>query len=177
MKASSVIAKFFTAQELAQIMARLEAEPGDLLLFVADKPNVVAASLGALRQHLAERLGLIPDGLYHFLWVVDFPLLEYDQEEGRYQAMHHPFTAPREDDLPLLESEPGQVRARAYDLVLNGWRSAAAASGSTAGMSRRRCLTSSVSAARKLRKKFGFMLEAFEYGTRRTEALPSALTA
>lgn len=161
----SVIAKFFTEQELAQIMARLEAEPGDLLLFVADKPNVVAASLGALRQHLAERLGLIPDGLYHFLWVVDFPLLEYDQEEGRYQAMHHPFTAPREDDLPLLESEPGQVRARAYDLVLNGVE----VGGGSIRIHRRDVQEKMFNvigiSSEEIAEKFGFMLEAFEYGT------------
>ncbi|MDD4334402.1 MAG: aspartate--tRNA ligase [Desulfotomaculaceae bacterium] len=161
----SVIAKFFTKQELAQIMSRLGAKPGDLLLFVADKPNVVAASLGALRQHLAERLGLIPDGLYHFLWVVDFPLLEYDQEEGRYQAMHHPFTAPREDDLPLLESEPGQVRAKAYDLVLNGVE----VGGGSIRIHRRDIQEKMFNiigvSSEEIADKFGFMLEAFEYGT------------
>lgn len=161
----SVIAKFFTEQELSQIMARLEAEPGDLLLFVADKPNVVAASLGALRQHLGERLGLIPDGLYNFLWVVDFPLLEYDQEEGRYQAMHHPFTSPREEDLPLLESEPGKVRARAYDLVLNGVE----VGGGSIRIHRRDIQEKMFAVigvnSEETAEKFGFMLEAFEYGT------------
>lgn len=161
----SVIAKFFTEQELAQIMARLEAEPGDLLLFVADKPNVVAASLGALRQHLAERLGLIPEGLYHFLWVVDFPLLEYDDEEGGYEAIHHPFTSPREEDLPLLESEPGKVRARAYDLVLNGVE----VGGGSIRIHRRDIQEQMFAAigisSEEITEKFGFMLEAFEYGT------------
>lgn len=161
----SVIAKFFTEQELAQIMARLEAEPGDLLLFVADKPNVVAASLGALRQHLAEMLGIIPEGLYHFLWVVDFPLLEYDDEEGRYAAMHHPFTSPREEDLPLLESEPGLVRAKAYDLVLNGVE----VGGGSIRIHRRdiqeQMFTVIGISQEEITEKFGFMLEAFEYGT------------
>lgn len=161
----SVIAKFFTEQELAQIMARLEAEPGDLLLFVADKPNVVAASLGALRQHLAEMLGIIPEGLYHFLWVVDFPLLEYDEEEGRYAAMHHPFTSPREEDLPLLESEPGLVRAKAYDLVLNGVE----VGGGSIRIHRRdiqeQMFTVIGISQEEITEKFGFMLEAFEYGT------------
>lgn len=161
----SVIAKFFTEQELEQIMVRLEAQPGDLLLFVADKPNVVAASLGALRLHLAEQLGLIPEGLYHFLWVVDFPLLEYDHEEGRYAAMHHPFTSPREEDLPLLESEPGQVRAKAYDLVLNGVE----VGGGSIRIHRRdiqeQMFTVIGISQEEITEKFGFMLEAFEYGT------------
>ena len=161
----SAISKFFNEQELAQIMARLEAEPGDLLLFVADKPDVVAASLGALRQRLAQHLDLIPDNLYNFLWVVDFPLLEYDPEEGRYQAMHHPFTAPLEEDLPLLESNPGQVRARAYDLVLNGVE----VGGGSIRIHRRDIQEKMFNAigidSAEAAEKFGFMLEAFEYGT------------
>ncbi|NQS76488.1 MAG: aspartate--tRNA ligase [Peptococcaceae bacterium] len=161
----SAISKFFSEQELAQIMARLEAEPGDLLLFVADKPDVVAASLGALRQRLAQHLDLIPDNLYNFLWVVDFPLLEYDSEEGRYQAMHHPFTAPLEEDLPLLESNPGQVRARAYDLVLNGVE----VGGGSIRIHRRDIQEKMFNVigidSAEAAEKFGFMLEAFEYGT------------
>jgi len=161
----SVIAKFFSEQELAQIMARLEAEPGDLLLFVADKPNVVAASLGALRQHLGERLGLIPEGLYHFLWVVDFPLLDYDHEEKRYQAMHHPFTSPSEADIPLLDSDPGKVRAKAYDLVLNGVE----VGGGSIRIHRRdiqeKMFTVIGISKEEIAEKFGFMLEAFDYGT------------
>jgi aspartyl-tRNA synthetase len=161
----SVIAKFFSEQELAQIMDRLEAKPGDLLLFVADQPNVVAASLGALRQHLGERLSLIPKDLYHFLWVVDFPLLDYDSEEGRYQAMHHPFTAPSEDDLPLLDSDPGKVRAKAYDLVLNGVE----VGGGSIRIHRRDIQEKMFSvigvSSEETQEKFGFMLEAFEYGT------------
>jgi aspartyl-tRNA synthetase len=161
----SVIAKFFSEQELAQIMARLEAEPGDLLLFVADKPNVVAASLGALRQHLGERLGLIPEGLNHFLWVVDFPLLDYDHEEKRYQAMHHPFTSPSEADIPLLDSDPGSVRAKAYDLVLNGLE----IGGGSIRIHRRdiqeKMFTVIGISKEEIAEKFGFMLEAFDYGT------------
>jgi aspartyl-tRNA synthetase len=161
----SVIAKFFSEQELAQIMARLEAEPGDLLLFVADKPNVVAASLGALRQHLGERLGLIPEGLYNFLWVVDFPLLDYDFEEGRYDAMHHPFTSPSEADIPLLDSDPGKVRAKAYDLVLNGVE----VGGGSIRIHRRDIQEKMFSvlghSQEEIVEKFGFMLDAFEYGT------------
>jgi aspartyl-tRNA synthetase len=116
----SPIARFFPESTLHAITQRLGAEPGDLLLFVADKPEVVADALGNLRVHLGERLGLIPRGVLAFVWVVDFPLLEYSAEEHRYVAKHHPFTAPRDEDLPLLQSDPGRVRAKAYDLVLNG---------------------------------------------------------
>jgi len=98
----------------------MAGEPGDLLLFVADKPEVVADALGNLRVHLGERLGLIPSDALSFVWVVDFPLLEYSEEERRYVAKHHPFTAPRDEDLSLLQTDPGSVRAQAYDLVLNG---------------------------------------------------------
>jgi len=160
----SPIAKFFTAEELAAIQERLAARPGDLLLFVADEPPVVADALGALRLHLAERLQLVADACFNFLWVVDFPLLEYDREEGRYAAMHHPFTAPRAEDLPLLESRPGEVRARAYDLVLNGVEI-----GGGSIRIHRREVQERMFAAIGLKpeeagEKFGFMLEAFEYG-------------
>jgi aspartyl-tRNA synthetase len=98
----------------------MAGEAGDLLLFVADKPEVVADALGSLRVLLGERLGLIPPDVLAFVWVVDFPLLEYSEEDRRYAAKHHPFTAPRDEDLPLLQTDPGRVRAKAYDLVLNG---------------------------------------------------------
>lgn len=161
----SVIAKFFSDQELSAILERLKAEPGDLLLFVADKPEIVANSLGALRLHLGELLNLIPEDLWNFLWVVDFPLLEYDQEEGRYTAMHHPFTSPGEADIPLIESDPGKVRAKAYDLVLNGVE----VGGGSIRIHRRDIqekMFSTIGVSREeATEKFGFMLEAFEYGT------------
>jgi aspartyl-tRNA synthetase len=116
----SPIARFFPEATLQAIAQRLAAEPGDLLLFVADRPEVVADALGSLRVHLGERLGLIPRDAWAFVWIVDFPLLEYSEEERRYVAKHHPFTAPRDEDLPLLQSAPERVRAKAYDLVLNG---------------------------------------------------------
>lgn len=161
----SPIAKFFSEAELAAITRRLQAEPGDLLLFVADAPPVVHAALGALRTHLAARLNLIPPDTYRFVWVVDFPLLEYDEEEKRYVAMHHPFTSPREEDLPLLESEPGRVRARAYDLVLNGIE----VGGGSIRIHRRdiqeRMFAAIGLTPEEAREKFGFLLDAFEYGT------------
>ncbi|MDD4237979.1 MAG: aspartate--tRNA ligase [Desulfotomaculaceae bacterium] len=161
----SAIAKFFNESELADIVRRLEGKPGDLLLFVADKPKVVSDALGALRLHLAEKLGLVPQDCYNFVWIYDFPLLDYDEEEGRFVAMHHPFTAPREDDLQLLESSPAQVRAKAYDLVLNGVEV-----GGGSIRIHRRDIQERMFAAIGIGKqeavdKFGFMLEAFEYGT------------
>ena len=116
----SPIVKFFTNQELEQLKQILEAEEGDLLLFVADKPQVVADALGALRLKLGEELGLINENEYKFCWVIDFPLVEYDPDEKRYVALHHPFTMPREEDLHLFETDPLAMRAQAYDLVLNG---------------------------------------------------------
>lgn len=161
----SAIAKFFNEQELNVILDRLEAEPGDLLLFVADKPSVVAAALGALRLHLAERLDIIPQDVFNFLWVTDFPLLDYDEEEKRYVAMHHPFTSPREEDISLLETDPGAVRARAYDLVLNGIE----VGGGSIRIHRRDVQEKMFKAIgltpEEANEKFGFMLEAFEFGT------------
>ncbi|MBN1142532.1 MAG: aspartate--tRNA ligase [Deltaproteobacteria bacterium] len=116
----SPIAKFFTAAELAAINGALDSQPGDLLLFVADTPKIANESLGRLRTHLAHKLQLIPKDQFRFAWVTDFPLLEWDAEARRYAAVHHPFTAPLDEDIPLLETDPGKVRAKAYDLVLNG---------------------------------------------------------
>lgn len=161
----SPIAKFFKDDQIRAVLERLQAEPGDLLLFVADQPPVVAASLGALRLHLAQRLNLIPEDTFNFLWVVDFPLLEYDEEEKRFVAMHHPFTSPREEDLPLLQSDPERVRARAYDLVLNGME----VGGGSIRIHNREVQEQMFAAIglspEEAREKFGFMLEAFEYGT------------
>ena len=114
------IAKFFSAEQQASLRKTFAARAGDLLLFVADEPTVVAASLGNLRVHLGHRLGLVPQEQLNFCWVTDFPLLEYDLETKRYVAMHHPFTSPKPEDMDRLETEPASVRARAYDLVLNG---------------------------------------------------------
>ena len=116
----SPIARFFPQPTLQAIVQHVTAEPGDLLLLVADRPEIVADALSNLRVYLGERLGLIPRDALAFVWVVDFPLLEYSAEERRYVAKHHPFTAPRDEDLPLLQTDPGRVQAKAYDLVLNG---------------------------------------------------------
>ena len=116
----SPISKFFSAAELAEINRALDSQPGDLLLFIADTPRIANESLGRLRVHLAQKLNLIDKNQFRFIWVTDFPLLEWDAEAKRYVAVHHPFTAPMDEDIPLLDSNPGEVRAKAYDLVLNG---------------------------------------------------------
>lgn len=159
------ITKFFTKEELATIQTRFGARPGDLILFVADQPSVVYAALGALRKMLGERLGLTDNADYRFSWVVDFPLLEFDADEGRYVAVHHMFTSPRTDDLPLLAEEPGRVRAQAYDLVLNGVE----LGGGSIRIHRRdlqeQVFTAIGMSADEALEKFGFLLEAFDYGT------------
>jgi aspartyl-tRNA synthetase len=116
----SPIAKFFTDAERAAMAAALDAAPGDLLFFVADTTTVVHQALSELRLEMARRLGLLAKDHFSFLWVTDFPLLEYDHEEKRHVAVHHPFTAPREEDIALLDTDPGKALSRAYDLVLNG---------------------------------------------------------
>ncbi|QNB45300.1 aspartate--tRNA ligase [Thermanaerosceptrum fracticalcis] len=160
----SPIAKFFKEEELAAIINKMQGEPGDLLLFVADEPAVVAASLGHLRLELARRLNLINPDEYNFLWVVDFPLLEYDKEEGRYVAMHHPFTSPVEEDIPLMETDPGKVRAQAYDMVLNGIE----IGGGSIRIHRRaiqELMFKTLGFSKEeAQDKFGFLLDAFEYG-------------
>lgn len=116
----SSFAKFMTEEEMQALIAAMEAKPGDLLLFAADKNKVVWDVLGALRVHMAKDLGLLDKNQYNFLWVTEFPLLEWSEEEGRFTAMHHPFTMPMEEDWDKIDTDPGAVRAKAYDIVLNG---------------------------------------------------------
>lgn len=160
----SPIAKFFSEAHLANILKTAAAEPGDLLLFVADKPAVVAQALGALRIEMAKRRNLIDHNALAFTWVVDFPMFEYDEEEKRYVAMHHPFTAPRDEDLPLLQTDPGKVYAKAYDMVLNGTE----IGGGSIRIHRRDVQKQVFSAIgltdEQAAEKFGFMMNAFEYG-------------
>ena len=159
------IAKFFSEEEGQSLQAVLEAKAGDLLLFVADKKSVVADSLGALRVKLGKELGLIDQSLFNFLWVTDWPLLEYSEEDGRYYAAHHPFTMPFREDLELLDSDPGSVRAQAYDLVLNGYE----LGGGSLRIFERHIQEKMFSilgfSPEEAKEQFGFLLEAFEYGT------------
>ena len=161
----SPITKFFSEETMEAINRAVEAKTGDLVMFVADKPAVVAAALGQLRLEMARRLDLIDPEKLSFLWVVDFPMFEYDADNKRWVAMHHPFTSPREEDVAFLDSDPGRIKAKAYDMVLNGVE--------LGGGSMRiynRNLQEKIFEAIGLTKeeavsKFGFLLDAFEYGT------------
>ncbi len=160
----SPIAKFFTQTELESLRAAMGGNPGDLLLFVADRPQVTMEVLGRLRLELGKSLGLIDEDQWKMLWVVDFPLLQYDEEQKRYVAVHHPFTAPRPEDMRLLETEPGKVRALAYDIVLNGIE----LGGGSIRINRRDVQEKMFAALNispeEAEAKFGFLLEAFTYG-------------
>ena len=161
----SPIAKFFDEETLHRIVEILEGQPNDLLLFVADKPEVAYQALGELRLHLGKRLDLIDKSKRNFLWIVDFPLLYFDEDEGRYVANHHPFTSPRDEDLDILESEPQNVLAKAYDLVLNGIE----LGGGSLRIYRReiqeRMFKLLGFTEESIQEQFGFLMEAFEYGT------------
>lgn len=161
----SPIAKFLSPEIIDSLLKAMQARPGDLLLFVADKPKIALQSLGALRLHLADKLGLRKKGDFRFLWVVEFPLLEWDEEEGRFVACHHPFTSPLLEDLGKMETNPGEARARAYDLVLNGVE----LGGGSIRIHRRdlqqRMFDCLGLTAEESQEKFGFLMEAFEYGT------------
>ena len=116
----SSFAKFMTEEQMQALIAAMNGEAGDLLLFAADKNKIVWDSLGALRVELAKQLELLDKNEYRFVWITEFPLLEWSEEQNRFVAMHHPFTMPMEEDLQYIESDPGRVRAKAYDIVLNG---------------------------------------------------------
>ncbi|KQL34148.1 MULTISPECIES: aspartate--tRNA ligase [Bacillaceae] len=159
------IAKFFEGDAATSLIETLEATAGDLLLFVADKKSVVADALGALRMKLGKDLQLIDESRFEFLWVVDWPLFEYDEKEGRYYAAHHPFTRPFDEDLALMDSEPSKVRAQAYDLVLNGYE---LGGGSLRIYSRdvqEKMFEILGFSEEEAKEQFGFLMEAFEYGT------------
>ena len=160
----SSFAKFMTEEQMNALVAAMDGKPGDLLLFAADKTKIVWTVLGALRCHLAELMGLVDKNVYRFVWIIEFPLLEWSDEENRFTAMHHPFTMPMEEDLQYIDSDPGRVRAKAYDIVLNG--------NEIGGGSVRihqddiqekmfECLGFTKAEAHE---RFGFLLDAFKYG-------------
>jgi aspartyl-tRNA synthetase len=161
----SSIQKFITEEERKRIDEKMETDEGDLLLFIAGPPKMVNQTLANLRLHLGEKLGLIPKDQYQFVWILDFPLLEFDETEGRFVAVHHPFTAPKDEDIPKLKDHPEFVKAKAYDLVLNG--------SEVGGGSIRNHLREIQSllfeklgmGEEEARERFGFLLEALEYGT------------
>ena len=157
--------KFLTPEQLQGICERAGAQTGDILFFVADKNSVVYASLGALRLELAKRLELIKPSTYDLLWVTDFPLLEWDEDEGRFFAMHHPFTHPKDEDIDKLESDPGAVHAKAYDIVLNGNEIGGGSIRIHSSELQERMFTALGFTKEEAWRRFGFLMEAFKYGT------------
>ncbi len=160
----SSFAKFMTEEELAGLAEAMGGKAGDLLLFAADKDEVVYNVLGALRLEVARQLDLIPAGQWKFLWVTEFPLLEYSEEEGRYVAKHHPFTMPMDEDLPLLDTDPGAVRAKAYDIVLNGTELGGGSVRIHQADIQSKMLEVLGFTPERASEQFGFLLEAFKYG-------------
>jgi aspartyl-tRNA synthetase len=158
------VAKFLEAATQAAIVERLQAQDGDLLFFVADRPEVVAAALGRLRIRLAQELNLIPEDDFRLLWVVDFPLFGWDQEAQRLDPQHHPFTSPRVEDLDRLEAEPLAVRARAYDLILNGEEIAGGSIRIHQRPVQERVFRLLKIGPEEAQARFGFFLEALAYG-------------
>jgi aspartyl-tRNA synthetase len=159
------IAKFFNEDEQNAFRTALSAQTGDLLLFVADKKSVVADALGALRLKLGKELKLIDETKFNFLWVTDWPLLEFDEELGRYFAAHHPFTMPVREDLGYLDTDPAKVHAQAYDLVLNGYELGGGSLRIFEREIQEKMFKVLGFSEEEAREQFGFLLEAFEYGT------------
>lgn len=160
----SSFAKFMTEEELKALVDAMEGKPGDLLLFAADKNKVVYDVLGNLRLEIARQLELLDKDKFNFLWVTEFPLLEYSEEEGRYTAMHHPFTMPMEEDLELLETDPGKVRAKAYDIVLNGTEIGGGSVRIFQNNVQEKMFEVLGFSKEDAYDRFGFLLNAFKYG-------------
>ena len=161
---SGPIARFFETANVESLKALTSAKPGDLVLFVADKKEVVAQSLGALRIKLAKELGLIDETKLNFLWVTDWPLLEYDEDAKRYVAAHHPFTAPKEEDIELLSTAPEKAQAKAYDLVLNGYELGGGSIRIHDGALQQKMFEVLGFTEEQAQEQFGFLLDAFKYG-------------
>ena len=160
----SPIAKFLSDAEQREIERSAGAEIGDVVLFSADQAKIVHDALGNLRLHLGEKLGLIPQNDYALVWVLDFPLMEFDAEEKRYVALHHPFTAPIDEDLPLIDSEPAKSRSKAYDLALNGIEVGGGSIRIHQVELQKKILGLMGISAEEAQAKFGFLLEALSYG-------------
>ena len=160
----SSFSKFMTEDEMQKLIEALDAKAGDLLLFAADKNKVVWDVLGALRLHMAKELDLLDPNRYEFLWVTEFPLLEWSDEEGRYLAMHHPFTMPMEEDWPNIDSDPGSVRAKAYDIVLNGSELGGGSIRIHQNDIQEKMFEVLGFTKERAWEQFGFLLRAFQYG-------------
>ena len=160
----SSFAKFMTEDELKALVSAMQGEPGDLLLFAADKNKIVWNVLGALRLELAKELDLLDPNQYNFLWVTEFPLLEWSDEENRFMAMHHPFTMPMEEDWDKIDSDPGAVRAKAYDIVLNGTELGGGSVRIHQDDIQEKMLEVLGFTKEQAHEQFGFLLDAFKYG-------------
>ena len=160
----SSFAKFMTEEQLKALVEAMDAEPGDLLLFAADKNSVVWNVLGGLRLELGRQLNLIDNSKFNFLWITEFPLFEWSEEENRFTAMHHPFTMPMEEDLAMLETEPGKVRAKAYDIVLNGTELGGGSVRISDDKIQERMFEALGFTKESAYERFGFLLDAFKYG-------------
>lgn len=160
----SAITKFLSEEEINSILERTQAEAGDLICFLADKDSIVFDSLGALRIELARRLNLIDNKKFNFLWVVEFPLFEYDEEEKRWVTVHHPFTSPMDDDVQYLDTEPQKVRAKAYDMVLNGTELGGGSIRIHQQELQQKMFELLGFTEEEAWERFGFLLEAFKYG-------------
>lgn len=160
----SSFAKFMKEEEMSALIQAMDGQNGDLLLFAADKNKVVWDVLGALRLHLAEQMDLLDKNEYKFLWITEFPLLEWSEEENRFTAMHHPFTMPMEEDLEFLESDPGRVRAKAYDIVLNGTEIGGGSVRIHQNDIQERMFEALGFTKEQAYSQFGFLLNAFKYG-------------
>ncbi len=156
--------KFFTKEQFDEIADFVGAENGDIIFVVADKNAVVFDALGQLRQEIARRLDLIPENSFEFVWVTEFPLLEYSEEEDRYVAVHHPFTSPMDEDLKILETDPGKVRAKAYDIVLNGYELGGGSIRIHSSEIQNRMFNLLGFKDEDIEDRFGFLVEAFKYG-------------
>ena len=160
----SSFAKFMTEDQMAALISAMDGKPGDLLLFAADKNKVVWDVLGNLRLEIARQLDLLKKDDYRFLWVTEFPLLEYSEEQGRFVAMHHPFTMPMDEDWHLIDSDPGAVRAKAYDIVLNGTEIGGGSVRIHQSDIQSKMFEVLGFTPEKAQEQFGFLLEAFKYG-------------
>ena len=161
----SSFVKFLSPEKMAELVAAMDGQPGDALFFVADKNATVYQALGALRLEIAHRHNLIPEGKYNLFWVTEFPMYEWSDEEGRYMAMHHPFTSCMEEDLPLLDTDMGKVRANAYDLVLNGIEMGSGSIRIHSSEVQSQTFDKLGISREEAQHRFGFLLEAFKYGT------------
>ena len=160
----SSFAKFMSEEELEQLVTALSGEPGDLLLFAADRDKIVCNVLGALRLELGQQLGLIDKNKWNFLWIVEFPQFEWSDDQGRFLAMHHPFTMPMEEDLAYLETDLGKVRAKAYDIVLNGSEIGGGSVRIHQADIQQRMFHALGFSTEEAQEQFGFLLDAFQYG-------------